>query len=188
MIVPMRVYKRFLTKKKLSSYSWTYWGFALITTIGIGFLFTVVELLKTHDRRVVFYNLKTLNTENNKISSVNNETYLTNDSPVFVFIRDSVLFGTLKSVKAPAPNDDLLILGKDWKAEFNSKINFYKNKNKVFPSTVVGIMFDSELSYNKVVENFQTIYELIEQQNQKNSYSKKINSPSIVLLNLYQNN
>ncbi len=188
MIVPMRVYKRFLTKKKLSSYSWTYWGFALITTIGIGFLFTVVELLKIHDRRVVFYNLRTLNTENNRIKPVNNEIYLTNDSPVFVFIRDSVLFGTLKSVKAPAPNDDLLILGKDWKSDFNSKINFYKNRNKIFPSSAVGILFDSELSYNKVVENFQNIYDLIEQQNIKSNSAKKIFSPSIVLLNLYKSN
>lgn len=187
MIVPMRVYKRFLTKKKLSSFSWTYWGFALITTIGIGFLFTIVELIKTHDRKIVFYNLRTLNTENNRIKAVANETYLSNDSPIFVFIRDNVLFGTLKSVLAPQPNNDLLILGKDWKYDFLSKIGSYKYKSKIFPSTVVGVMFDSEFSNNKTVELLQTIYEVIEQQNLNTNYSNKKNSPSIVLLDMFKN-
>ena len=90
-----------------------------------------------------------------------------------MFLLEICIIWNFKSVKAPALMMIFLILGKDWKAEFNSKINYYKNKTKFFPSTVVGIMFDTELSYNKVVENFQTIYELIEQQTKRIVIRKK---------------
>lgn len=188
MIVPMRVYKKFLTKKKLSSYSWTYWGFALITTIGIGFLFTIVELLKTHDRRIVFYNLRTINTDNNRIMSEDKETYLSNDSPVFVFIRDNVLFGSMRNVIAPMPNNDVLVLGNNWESEFKNKIRSYKNWNKIFPSTAVGVLFDTEMSYNKSIERLNSVYNLIEQENKRNIINKNQMTPSIVLLDLYKNN
>ena len=184
MIVQKRVvYKRFLTKKKLSSFAWTHWGFALITTIGIGFLFTIVELIKIHDRDVVFFNLRTVNTENSKIMPIHKETSLTNNSPVFVFMKDNVLFGSLKSVIAPQPNNDVIVLSRNWKDDFIKKVETYKNKNKIFPAKVYGIVFENDLLYSKNVEILKDTFELINNQN-KNiiNDNKKDIFPSIVLL------
>lgn len=184
MIVQKRVvYKRFLTKKKLSSFAWTHWGFALITTIGIGFLFTIVELIKIHDRDVVFFNLRTVNSENSKIMKISRETTLNNNSPVFVFVKDNVLFGSLKNVVAPQPNNDVILLGKNWKDDFIRKIENFKNKNKIFPAKVYGIVFEHDLSYEKNVELLKDTFELINNQN-KNIMNDKNNGiyPSIVLL------
>ncbi len=184
MIVQKRVvYKKFLTKKKLSSFAWTHWGFALITTIGIGFLFTIVELIKIHDRDVVFYNLRTVNSENSKIIQIPKETSLNNNSPIFVFVKDNVLFGSLKSVVAPLPNNDVILLNKNWKNDFIKKIEGYKNKNKIFPAKVYGIVFEHELSYEKNIELLKDTFELISNQN-KNIMNDSKNGlyPSIVLL------
>lgn len=177
------VYKRFLTKKKLSSFAWTHWGFALITTIGIGFLFTVVELIKIHDRNVIFFNLRTVNSENSKLMKITNEASLNNNSPIFVFLKDNVLFGSLKSVIAPLPNNDVIILSKNWKYDFIRKIEDYKNKNIIFPAKVYGVVFEHDLSYEKNVELLKDTFELI---NNQNKYVMKNNkngiSPSIVLI------
>jgi len=179
MIVQTRVYKRFLTKKKLSSFAWTYWGFALITTIGIGFLFTIVEILKTHDRNVIFYNIRTVNTENNKIDDVKNEVSLNNNSPVFVFVKENVLFGSLKSVIAPMPNNDVLVLNKNWQDDFKLKIIDFKNRNKIFPAKAFGVIFDSELPYDKNIDLLKKTFDLISSQNKN---TKNNIHPSIVLL------
>jgi hypothetical protein len=184
MIVQKRVvYKRFLTKKKLSSFAWTHWGFALITTIGIGFLFTIVELIKIHDRNVVFFNLRTVNSENSKITKIDKEASLNNNSPVFVFMNDNVLFGSLKSVIAPLPNNDVIILSKNWKIDFIKKIEDYKNKKKIFPAKVYGIVFEHDLSYEKTIELLKDTFELINNQN-KNIMNDSKNGlyPSVVLL------
>lgn len=183
MIVQTRVYKRFLTRKKLSSFAWTYWGFALITTIGIGFLFTIVEILKTHDRKIIFFNLRTVNAENAKIENVANETKLNNNSPVFVFVRENVLFGSLKNIISPMPNNDVLILSKNWQEDFKTKISNFKNKNIIFPAKVYGVVFETEMPYEKNVAILQNTYDLIDGQNKnilKNS--KSAISPSVVLL------
>ena len=183
MKVQNQVYKRFLTKKKLSSYAWTYWGFALITTIGIGFLFTIVEIIKTHDRNVIFFNIRTVNSENNKFEKIKNESIFDNNSPVFVFVKDSVLFGSLKNIIAPNANNDILILNKNWQNDFNNKIINYKNKNIIFPAKVFGVIFQTELSYDKHLELLQKSFELVDGQN-KNILKNKITNihPSIVLL------
>ncbi|WP_186646086.1 hypothetical protein [Fluviispira vulneris] len=160
------VYKKFLTKKKLSSFGWTHWGFALIVTIGLGILFTFIELVKMHDRRVVFFNIRTVNTEYSKTEPIKNEAVLTNNSPVFVFLKDNVLFGSLKSIIAPQPNNDVLILGENWKEDFLEKISFYKNKRLIFPTKVFGIVFERSLTYEKHAEILQQAFEVITLENQ----------------------
>lgn len=183
MRVKQVVYKRFLTKKKLSSFGWTHWGFALITMIGIGFLFTIIETLKLHDRNIIFFNLRTVNAENSKMMKIANDTTLDNNSPIFVFLNDNVLFGSLKSVIAPLPNNDVIILGKNWKDEYIKKISDYKNKNIIFPAKVYGVVFEQELSYEKNIQLLNDTFELINNQNKNFMKSNKTETyPSIVLL------
>lgn len=165
MMVRKQVYKRFLTKKKLSSFAWTHWGFALITTIGIGILFTFVEITKIYDRKVVFFNIRTLNTENTKYNNLPNQAILTNNSPVFVFVKESILFGSLKNIVAPMPNNDVLILNKNWKDDFLKKLNNYKNKDNIFPTKVFGVAFDHDFSYEKNIQILQELFELVTAQN-----------------------
>lgn len=177
------VYKRFLTKKKLFSFAWTHWGFALITTIGIGFLFTIVELIKMRERNVIFFNLRTVNSENLKINKINNEAYLNNNSPVFIFMKDKVLFGSLKNIIAPLPNNDVIILSKDWKNEFKSKIGSFKNNIKIFPAKTIGISFKDDFSYEKNIEFMKDAFETINNQNNIYNVKNKIMlKPTIVLL------
>ena len=183
MKVQMQVYKKFLTKKKLSNFAWTHWGFALITTIGIGFLFTIIELVKLHDdKNVAFFNLRTVNTENNKQMKIENETTLNNSSPVFVFLKDNVLFGTLKSIIAPLPNNDVIILSKNWKDDFRIKIDGYKYKNNIFPAKAFGVVFEYDLSYLQNIDTLNKTFELIISENRNITKGLSSIYPSLVLL------
>ena len=175
------VYKRFLTKKKLSSFAWTHWGFALITTIGIGFLFTIIELIKINDRDVVFFNLRTVNTENKKAEKILGETNLQNNSPVFIFEKDHILFGPLRSVIAPKPYNDVMLLENNWKEEFCKKINYFDNRKILFPANVFGVIFQNDYTYEKNIEILKDTFEIINTQNKISAKGIKI-FPSVVLL------
>lgn len=181
------LFKMFLTKKKLSSFGWTHWGFALIVTIGVGMLFTFIELAKMHNRNFVFFNLRSLNTENFKTVSIKNEEILDNNSPVFVFLNDNVLFGSLKSIVAPMPDNDVLILGKNWKEDFLEKINTYKHKKTIFPSKVYGVIFERHTSYQDHIEDIETAFDLVTIENKIiGKTSEKLSYPAVVLLDAIQ--
>ncbi|APJ04917.1 hypothetical protein AXG55_13845 [Silvanigrella aquatica] len=138
-----------------------------------------------HDRPVVFFNLRTVNSENTKISKIKNETYLNNNSPVFVFEKEHILFGPLRGVVAPRPYNDVMVLDidKNWKEEFKIKIDYYDNRKILFPAKVFGVIFQNDYTYEKNVEKLMDIFDIINTQNkiiQKNKNERIF--PSVVLI------
>jgi hypothetical protein len=174
----------FLTKKKLSSFSGTHWTLVLITSIVLGFLFTIVEIVKINNKKVIFFNVRTVNTENRKDFFIEKGSKIDNNFPVFIFFKENVLFGTLRSLIAPLPQNDVLLLKKSWQKDFTKKIPTYNNKKNIFPAKTFGIVFEQELTYEDTIEIMRESSDLIAKQNiAYKSHLKNDSYPSIIILN-----
>lgn len=90
-------HKKFLMRKKLSSNGWVLWAISLSTIIAISILFFAIELVKIHSREVYFFNIKTVNTENNKVKKIKNEAVLNVNTPVIIFNEQGNLLVQLKT-------------------------------------------------------------------------------------------
>jgi hypothetical protein len=137
-ILNQPLHQLFQTKKKLSNARHVHWIIAFVVAIGLGYLFIMIEFVKTHDRRVLFYNLKTtvLSPETDHSAVFNNK------SPVFIVYADKIVFGTVDSLVLPKLKKDSLILSKEnFQEDFNKKIDQYKRAKDIFPAKVVGVLF-----------------------------------------------
>ncbi|MES2614011.1 MAG: hypothetical protein V4591_01195 [Bdellovibrionota bacterium] len=162
-------------KKKLSNSKHIHWIIAFVASIGLGYLFILIEFVKMHDRRVLFYNLKTVN-----LNSKPNAIVYDKNSPIFVVHKDKVIFGTVQSIVLPKLEKDSLVLSKiSFQEQFKDRINKYKNVKSIFPAKVVGISFQDNLNYSEKLKMISNISILIRNEN------KKINHniiPSVVFI------
>ncbi len=162
----------FQTRKKLSNSKYVHWIIAFVVTIGLGYLFVLIELVKIHDRRLSFYNLKTVNLEKENSFQKDSESQVIfkKTSPTFLVTKDKIILGTLQSLVLPNLKKDSLILSKEnFLEDFEEKFPDFKNSDILFPSQVVGIAFESKDDYTKQVSLIDKIFQLVKEQNLEKS-------------------
>ncbi len=185
-ILDQRPLQAFQTKKKLSNAKSIHWIVSFLVVIGMGYLFILVEFFKMHDRKMLFYNLKTVNLlKQNSISLKNiNEKEFNNNSPVFIIYKDKIIFGTLSSVLLPKLKKDNLVFDKNnFIQKFKEEIKKYKNKDLVFPANNIGIAFSYTEDYSSDVILSSKIFSIMKDENKKYLSNKNFSmNPSVIFI------
>lgn len=168
-------------KKKSSKFFLIYWGTSLVVAIGLGLVFILVEIYQMNSNRFHFFNIKMANIEltPNELNTSN----LSDNSPVFAFVDDMVLFGSVRGMTSPDENQEVLLMNiRHLNEEFRKKIISYKNAGMVFPAQSYGVMFKNQMDYEKHIQFLSECKKLIEQENKKSIMGKNAAPPALVLL------
>ncbi len=184
-ILAPTIFQSFRTKKKLSNSRQVHWIIAFIIIIVLGYLFIMIEFLKMHNRKVMFYNLKTVNIEKkNFFSDKINANIFTNNSPVFIIYKDKTIMGATQNLVLPQPFNDVLILdNNNLLNDFKKKINSYKNVKFIFPAKTIGISFEKNKSYTQQIKIMSQLDAIVKFENRRVSGEEIVN-PSIILLDI----
>lgn len=168
-------------KKKSSKSFLVYWGTSLVVAIGLGFVFILVEIYQMNSNRFQFFNIKMANIE--LVPNDINTATLSDNAPVFAFVDDMVLFGSVRGITNPGENQEVLLMNaKHLREEFRAKIVSYKNAGVVFPAQSYGVMFKNQMDYEKHIQFLSECGKLIEQENKRSIIGRNGPPPALVLL------
>jgi hypothetical protein len=201
----------FQMKRKLSNARQIHWIIAFFVLIGIGFSFIFAEFVKMYDRKVLYYNFKTVHLPSRKkkiaaatpnievvvkkkgkkyhvllpVNYIENISVMDNHSAAFFVYEDKIVFGTVESLLLPKLEKDSLVLDiKSYIQEFKEKSPRYKNFSEIFPSQTIGIAFDPRLEDKLTYEEkINMIGELYSLIWQENTkFKAPWTKPSVVLM------
>jgi hypothetical protein len=162
------------------------WAYVGIFAVAIAFtsLLTVIELLTMHHRKPLFFNVRTANLEDLRRTPEKSEAFVTENTPVFYFAAKSVVFGRVKSVIAPGPGKDVLLVprgeklslkkktvqGPDWKKHLEDQFKTWQQGAQLFPTRVIAIAFESTSEdMTEVMEIFRKTVALSAVQNKRHA-------------------
>lgn len=167
-------------KKRLYNFYFIGWLSIIITLIICIYLWVLLEIKGTQSYHSLFFNIKLGN-------MVNKDDISNEQSPVFVFYRDRVIFGALKNIYLPAPNKDVLVFNyANLKDDFYKSIQDFKYRIKLFPAKNIGIILDKTTNNDDAMVKIEEVFNLI------HDYNKSISKvtckiPSLFFLDLGDN-
>ena len=137
--------KPFQMKKRSFKPLWIFWLFFFTFITSVGGTLTVSELFILSNQRVVYTSIRGTNIEDRRAFPIADESFINGVGPVFFFGKDEIIIGSSKSVTAPSPSADVLLIPKaGWQSHMIQKIMSNENLRKLFPTDTFGVFYSTK--------------------------------------------
>ena len=152
----MKALIRYQTKKRSSRALWTFWLLFFTFISAVGAALTVSELFLLSNQRVVYTGIRGVNIEDRRVFPVKDEAYLDGNGPIFFFGKDEVMIGSARSITAPSPQGDVLLLKREnWEKNLVHQVINHRHVSSIFPASTFGILYSKKthdtFTYNDIL-------------------------------------
>lgn len=166
MQIPSRITPQiFQTKKRLFNAPTVHWMMACVVFISIGYLFILTEIVKMHDRHVVFFRVHTGSLPQSTGSSAEaaGVVRLQARTPVFVVSQKTVVLGAVQDLVLPKIKENLALWQKDaFEQSCKEWVSYDSRSAALFPAEAIAVAFDDQASREAPFGALQRIMDCVQ--------------------------